>query len=243
VKLILTRVIAAAVLLSAAYGQKSKVEKPILPSFSRSAVYMDTGRAAVSPDGQKSVVIRSISDDKAEDFPATVVVRIGNEKLTVRIGFGLNAEVLWSPDSNAFTVSGSRDGVVGLYLTDVFMVDAAGLTRVPLSNVVWRAFGHPVRCGWPEYPNVGAITWLDGSSRLLVAAQIIGHSVCDSNFTFKAYEVEISTQKILRSYNQLEAKKLFKQNLGEWLMAAPDECIRNPKACWVATIHRESKAR
>jgi hypothetical protein len=68
----------------------------------------------------------------------------------------------------------------------------------------------------------------------------MGHSNCDSYFTFKAYEVDISTQKILRTYNQLQAKKLFKEDLGEWLSKAPDECIRNPKACWVPANHPEA---
>jgi hypothetical protein len=101
-------------------------------------------------------------------------VRTGKEKLTSKIRFGLNAEVLWSPDSNAFTVSGSSTGANGVYLTDVFIITPTGLTKVPLSQVIWHAFGHPVRCGWPEDPNVGAIKWIDGSSTLLLAAENYG---------------------------------------------------------------------
>lgn len=71
----------------------------------------------------------------------------------------------------------------------------------------------------------------------LVAAQIIGHSVCDSNFTFKAYEIDLQTLTVEKTYDQLQAKQLFKSALGEWLLAAPDKCIRNPKECWVATNH------
>lgn len=154
-----------ALLPTAAYGQGSKVDTPV---FSNKAVYTYTGRPALSPDRQKSVVTRSVRTDKDEDFPTEIVVRIGKEKLTSKIRFGLNAEVLWSPDSSAFAVTGSRDGANGLYWTDVFIINQTGLTKVPLSQAIWHAFGHPVRCGWPEDPNVGAIKWIDGSSRLLV---------------------------------------------------------------------------
>ena len=218
------------------------MSKADTPAFSKHAVNAYMGQPVRSPDGQKTVAIRILRDDNADDFPADVVMMIGKKKLTARINFGLNAEVLWSPDSQAFTVSGSEGGAGGLYLTDVFTVSADDLTKIPLSKLIWHKFGHPVRCGWPESPNVGAIAWLEGSTRLLVAAQLIGHSNCDSNFTFRAYEVEIPTRTILRSYNQLIAKKLFKSQLGEWLVGAPDECIRNPKSCWVATNHPEAKS-
>ncbi len=226
-------------LISVTYGENSTVEGP---AFSSKAVYMNGGRAAVSPDGQKNVVIQYSRNGSDDDFPADVFVEIGNATLTAKIQFGLNAEVLWSPDSDAFTVTGSREGAGGPYLTDVFIITANSLRKIPLSEIAWRSFGHPVKCGWPEYPNVGAVKWIQPSQRLLLAAQIIGHSNCDSFFTFKAYEVEIPSRSILRSYGQLQAKKLFKQDLGTWLIAAPDKCIRNPRACWVATNHPELKS-
>ena len=220
-------------------AQNPKAENPV---FSRQAVYAYMGQNVISPDKQNSVRIRVTRNDEDEHFPATVIVTSGKSTFTGEIDFALNVEALWSSDSKAFAVSGSKDGAGGLYLTDVFIVGETGLTKIPLSDVIWRAFGHPVRCQWPEEPNVGAVVWLEGSTRLLVAAQLIGHSVCDSNFTFKAYEVEIPTRKILHTYSQLEAKKLFRQDLGEWLIAAPDGCIKNPKSCWVAANHAESKA-
>jgi hypothetical protein len=124
-----------------------------------------------------------------------------------------------------------------VYLTDVFTLTETGLRKVPLSAGIVRRFGHPVWCNWPEDPNVGAIAWLQGSVRLLVAAQIMGHSNCDSRSTFRTYEVEIGTRKILRSYGQLEAKRRFQEQLGQWLLEAPDTCIRDPKSCWVTSNH------
>ena len=161
-------------------AQNPKAESPV---FSRDAVYAYMGKNVISPDKQNSVRIRVTRNDEDEHFPATVIVTSGKSTFTGEIDFALNAEVLWSPDSKAFAVSGSKDGAGGLYLTDVFIVGESGLTKIPLSDVIWRAFGHPVRCGWPEDPNVGAVAWLKDATRLLVAAQIIGHTNCDSNFT------------------------------------------------------------
>lgn len=219
-----------------AFGQKQS--KADSPAFSRQAVYAYSGKPVLSPDGTATVRIRLLNNDNADDFPALVLVRTQHAQYNARINFALNAEILWSPDSKAFTVSGSRDGAGGLYQTDVFQVGESGLTKIPMSKLVWQKFGHPVRCGWPESPNVGAVKWLGGSERLVVAAQIIGHSNCDSFSTFKAYEIEVSSKQIVGEYGQIEAKSKFSSSMGDWLKAAPDECIRNPKACRIAANHQ-----
>jgi hypothetical protein len=152
----------------------------------------------------------------------------------------LNAEVLWSPDSKAFAVSGSGEGANGLYWVDVFVLKPDRLAVVPLTRVIQRAFGHPVKCGWPEDPNVVAVTWIEPSVKILVAAEIIHHSNCDSFGTFKAYEVDVTTGTITRTLNQLEAKRLYGKDLGEELSSAPDNCIRDPKSCYVGANHPAS---
>ena len=158
-------------------------------------------------------------------------------KLTARIFFGLNTEVLWSPDSKAFAVSGSSEGANGLYWTDVFLIEGERLVTIPLAPLIQRTFGHPVKCGWPEDPNVAAVTWTEASTRILLAAEIIHHSNCDSFGTFKAYEVHLPTKTVIKTYDQLETKKLFKPELGTELAGAPDNCVRNPKSCYVQANH------
>jgi hypothetical protein len=194
---------------------------------------------ALSPDGKSEVSLRLL-DDNAADFPTEVRVRTSKVTLTSKIRFGLNAEVLWNADSNAFTVTGSSGGANGQYHTDVFIVKSNQLVHIRLTHLIELAFGRPVKCGWPEVPNVGAIKWL-GSSKVLVAAEIINHSNCDSFGTFKGFAVDVDGPSVVRKYDQLTAKRLYGHDLGIELRNANDSCIRNPESCFVSTNHPDRK--
>ncbi len=74
-----------------------------------------------------------------------------------------------------------------------------------------------------------------------MAAEIIGHTICDSYGTFKVYEVALPELKIVRTYDQLEAKRLFQDSLGWEIENAPDNCIRDPKSCWVEGNHKSQQ--
>ena len=215
------------------WGQKHKTEEPF---FASHAVYIYLGPEARSPDGRRKVSIR-VTDDNASDFPSEIRVKTPNGSLLGQINFGLNAQVLWSPDSKAFAITGSSDGGNGQYHTDVFLLRPGKLVKVPLTGLIERAFGHPVKCAWPESPNVVAVRWLKDSKALLVAAQIINHSNCDSNGTFKGFAVDTQTAQVIRSYGQLDVKRLFPGDLGPWLKDAEDSCITDPKSCYVSTDH------
>ena len=162
-----------------------------------------------------------------------------NGRFTKKITFGLNAEVLWSPDSKAFSITGSCCGANGNYETDVFFVRKARLDRVRITPLAIRSFGHPVKCGWPEFPNVAAIKWIVASRELLVAAEIMHHSNCDSFGTFRAYLVDLAGPRLSKSYDQLEAKRLYMDDLGMELLQSDDKCIHDPKSCWVTANHME----
>jgi hypothetical protein len=71
-----------------------------------------------------------------------------------------------------------------------------------------------------------------------VAAEIMHHSNCDSFGTFKAYVVDLSGPRIVSTYDQLETKRLYRRDLGEELLQAKDNCIRDPKSCWVGANHK-----
>jgi hypothetical protein len=107
-----------------------------------------------------------------------------------------------------------------------------------VSKLISSAFGHPVRCGWPEQPNVAGIAWLP-SGNVLVAAEIENHSNCDSFGTLRAFEVDPTCLTIVSSYSQLEAKRRFGSLLGLELRDDPDGCIRKPKSCFVSSNHPE----
>ncbi len=155
---------------------------------------------------------------------------------------GVGLEVLWSPDSRAFFVSTSDAGRGGWYSTHVYLLDKQNkVSEIDVSDLVVSAFGHPVRCGWHEDPNVAGIRWSVASKRIIVAGQIAPHSNCDSFGTFRAYEIAVPEGKLLRSWGQIEAKRMFHDDLGWDLIDAPDNCIRHPKACEVAYNHENGK--
>ena len=186
-----------------------------------------------SPDGKKSVTASYAEKQEA----VLLEVRAPSFHATVNIGPGVQSAVKWSPDSKAFFVTTSDQGAEGWYHTVVYSVEEDSITEVDPTPLVLAAFGHPVKCGWFEDPNVGAITWLSSSERILIAAEVMGHSNCDSFGTFKAYEVALPELKIVKAYGQIEAKKLFRSSLGWEIKNAPDNCIRDPKSCWVTANH------
>jgi hypothetical protein len=222
--------LACAAFAESAIGQ-NRIDEP---DFSARAIPIYHGKQVRSPD--KRIVVRLIeTTDSQPGTRGRLVVTSGGEQLTSSFDSSLDAEILWSPDSKAFSISGSSSSANGPYQTDVFFIDAGRLSSVHLTNLIRNEFGHPVRCGWPEPPNVASVKWLAPSQRLLVVAEIMHHSNCDSFGTFKAYEVELQPLGIGKRYDQLLAKQLFRTDLGAELLQSNDNCIRNPKICHVAT--------
>jgi hypothetical protein len=222
----------ALLLLGSAHSQNASRK---LPFFSSRGIDIYLGGTASSPDG-KNVVSLRVLDDDGKDFPSLVTVTTPQGKITSKIAFGLNAQVLWNADSTGFAVTGSSEGANGRYHTSSFSLRNDHLVQVPLTRTVERAFGHPMKCGWPEAPNVSAVKWLD-HRRLLVAAQIVNHSNCDCFGTFKGYVVDVLDRSVLRAYDQLQVKERFHSDLGPWLQDANDDWVRNPKSCYVAENH------
>lgn len=230
--LVVKRILISVVLFSALSFAQVPAEKPF---FSMSAVYVYGGIVSRAPDGAKTVQVKQLNN---ESFTSSVQITVPGRTLVERVDFGLNAQLLWRADSNAFALTGSDEGANGQYSTDVFLLDGAQLRQISITALVQRAFGHPVVCEVPELPNVVAVRWLLPSGNLLVAAQIIDHSVCDSAGTFRSYEVDVQKKRIVRSYGQIETKRLFGKSLGDWLSSARDECIANPKSCEVPFHHQ-----
>ncbi len=208
------------------------------PQFSTRATRLSRDGIAVSPDGKISVQLGPLSgSDRSQ--PALVIIQSSNMKLDTKISFGLDAEILWSPDSQAFALTGSSEGANGLYQMEVIRISERGMHVVQVTPMIREAFGHPVKCGWQEPPNVAAIRWAAPSRELIVAVEIIHHSNCDSFGTFEAYAVSLDGPKIERTYDQLEAKRLLGDELGPELRQADDGCIRDPASCYVRENHPE----
>jgi hypothetical protein len=185
----------------------------------------------MSPDKSWTITVGGKDDDI---LPVRVKGRLGN--LDFKASDLVNAELVWAPDSSAAFYTGSDGGSVGNYHVHVFYRRHGKLVHRDLTSMIKARFGHPVRCYDPEDPNVGGIAWL-GKGRLLVAAEILPHSNCDSMGTFKAYVVDTATLKVIKTYDQLSAKRLFYDKMGLELRGASDICVRRPRDCEIPALH------
>jgi hypothetical protein len=190
-----------------------------------------------SPDGAKQVVVGT-NMNSVPGEPGQVSVRIRGKEYRTEIGGWVNSELGWAPDSKAFFVTYSDGGNVGTYHVRVFSLDESGPhENEPIAD--GRKLMIP-KCFDPEYPNVGAIKWVGDSSHLLIAVEVPPHSSCASMGTFRAFEIRLPEGTVLRSYNQLEAKKVFARELGVELTGADDSCIRQPNSCTPPGLDRKA---
>lgn len=181
-----------------------------------------------SPDGKNRLRMNEIlSADDPWQFQASLSTE-GKTYTMSFIGY-VNAEVAWSPDSRAFFVTYSDGGNVGTYHVLVFRVGAGQPHPIEIFRNGRRLF--KPNCFDPEFPNIAAISWGADSKALIIAAEVPPHSSCASMGTFQAFEITIPAGKILRRYDQLEAKKLFSHAMGPELMNADDDCVRKPESC------------
>lgn len=189
-----------------------------------------------SPDGRSSVTATQAGAGE-DRVRLRTSGRIGVR--SIDLGRGIGSELQWSPDSRAFFVTTSDQGVHGAYRT---LVVGPGQRRPvvrDLTALVSQAFGSPVACAQKEPPNVVGVGWRDRSRTVVVAAEIIAHINCDSAGSFRAYEVDWTRPAITRSLDQIEAKQAYAASLGYELAAARDDCIRSPRLCWVVANHPE----
>ena len=189
-----------------------------------------------SPDGLSSITARGVvrpHDDERVILDVHGI--IGTRQID--LGPGVASELTWSPDSHAFFVTTSNEGANGSFHLLLYQRDRGHILGRDITSLIYAAFGHPVACGWREPPNVGGIGWTPDSQYVFVAAEIINHSNCDSFGTFKVYEVDVASYRIVSTLDQLEAKRKLARMLGTELRDAPDNCIRDPKTCYVRTNH------
>jgi len=209
-------------------------------AFSKQAVDPDAignPGTLTAPDGKTSVRLGSVLKKGEEYRRLLLTFDSDGHKTTFDVGRAVGSELLWSPDSKALAVTISHTSANGVFDLFVFQVEAGAVRKIDASPVIRKLFGHPVVCAYPEPPNVAAITWVDSSARLLVAAQILDHSICDSFGTFKLFQLDVPSLAVDKAYDQITAKRLFGPQLGAFLRAARDACITNPKSCELPTNH------
>jgi hypothetical protein len=148
-----------------------------------------------APDGTKAVRVEVV------DGNSSMYVAVAGARHAVEYAAWPCPELQWSSDSLAFFVNYSNGGAVGDYEVRVFYPSRASVRAVdPTTLVRQDSRATYPKCFLPESPNLAGIAWLDGSRRLLVAAEVLPHSNCDSMGTFSAYEVEVPSGKVVRKW-------------------------------------------
>jgi hypothetical protein len=181
-----------------------------------------------SPDGHNRLHLRE-NESTGSSWSFKAWVTRDGKRYSLPYGTYVNAEVAWSPDSRAFFLTYSDGGNVGTYHVLIYRLDGGGIRRTePIPN--GRSLFKPI-CFDAENPNVGAIRWGNDSRTLVIAVEVPPHSSCASMGTFRAFEITLPDAKVLKTYNQLEAKELFRESLGLELAASDDDCVKRPETC------------
>ncbi len=225
------RFVVVALALFATAMVSAQSSQPSIGLYSRTAVSIWGATEAVikSPDGKSSILVEPPNGTEPDETH-TVTVRANEREYRTRIGLLVNAEAEWSQDSRAFFLTYSDGGNVGTYHVKVVYVTESGIRMIePVPD--GRKLLIP-KCFDSEFPNVGAVKWVGaGSERLLIAVEVPPHSSCASMGTFRSFEIALPTGKVVATYNQIEAKRLFAKSIGDELRGADDICIENPQAC------------
>jgi hypothetical protein len=217
----------AATGLWAAQIHLARKARPTPGEWSAQGVYLGYGLGALdypgqlkvsrvpSPDSEKAVVFEHLLltvESKEKKLPGS-----GNWRVTSL------SEVLCSPDSSAFSITQSEGGWVGDWHVHVFLVKDREVKQADLTQQARRDFATRYQCESPndlyEGANMGAIAWVGGSQKLLVAAEVPPHSLCRDMGRVMGYLVSVPSGNILRRYTNRDVRARWGHFLGERLKA------------------------
>jgi hypothetical protein len=172
------------------------------------------------------------------------LVEIGGKKLSLAATKSYvsdyPAELAWSPDSRAFYITQS-DGTSELqgFHTEAYLVDEQGVRPLPhIDRIVHRRFDRRHKCllyfagesGRPgdrfedDYANVAGFKWVDGSSRLILVAEIPPDQACgEHRGYFGSYLLSTSDLRIIRQYSPEELVQEWGASIGFRLKANYDD--------------------
>jgi len=192
-----------------------------------------------SPDGKSVVVVGYKNDPEEQDIKeASVTVFSNGKKLGEVVPVGLvDDEIVWSPDSKAFFITGNSnanawDAVAVHRIDDPEL--GPGFVTGEVEKDMARSFPpcrakyyHPDNCAHlaahpHEYIGVLGLDWVGGSSGIVVMAEV----PCSSYFggimcQVLGYEVEVPSGKILKRMEPKEFKRLWQKSMA-WKFRIPD---------------------
>ncbi len=181
--------------------------------YSQKAAVLEKGDIK-SPDGQKTIKVTRVPNPPRDtEGQLRFTVTAGGKSHSAVLD-GFDAEVSWSPDSSAFAVTETEGGGGIGYRVYVFYVEPERLRKLTVSGPVEKAFGTPTKCEVAVPPNTAFVTWLGGTDRVLIAAEVVPVSICQCSGMFRVYEVHLPDLQIINTFDQSVAKKKFWNVLG-----------------------------
>jgi hypothetical protein len=191
----------------------------------------------VSPDGNSYLQVEYKRNPLNEDSLADLRVVSGGKLLgAARTPGFVEDEVLWSPDSRAFAISGSSNANTD-YRSFVYILNPSGLTRInparaALRDMV-RSFPpcralyatedcHDVVKHPSDWIGVAVIDWVNDSSCVVVMTEMNESSIVGGILgQVLGYEIEIPTGKILRRMEAKEFASRWQPSMA-WKFNIPD---------------------
>ena len=197
------------------------------------AVIAGPGPASVAgePSGywaKAAVPFMEVGDERRLIFPSPngrSIVLIDGPRVWVRVdrrvrhlnrdvGLGWPAEIAWAPDSSAFFITQTNDGLDGPWSSRIFLVGRDGVHVVdPARNAVGR-FRAQQSCAPSDVPNVAAAAWLDGAKRLLIVTEVPPRSSCAQTGKAAGYVVAIPSAQVERELTGEALHREFRARLG-----------------------------
>jgi hypothetical protein len=144
---------------------------------------------------------------KVTDDGYFLISKAGITFLDDIVSFPVLTEVLWSPDSRAFVITGSDGGLVGTWETHFYSIETNGRPFLRDIEALVRPLTRTLpRCD--EQVNIGASAWLNAGKELLVVVEVPPHSSCRNMGAIAGFRVSVTSWRVLEriSENRLRTK-------------------------------------
>ena len=207
--------------VSVAQAQSPAIFDRVQPGvWSSAGKYLWPRPTAVAdlPLGARNIVVASPDlaiTTRVTDIELTLVDRNNPTRFAqTSIPVSSLAEVLWARDSSAFALTQSNGGWVGTWSVKVHRLRSTGLSESEPGRRALADFKRLFpRCP-DDYPNVAAVDWLDGSSRLRLVLEMPCHSSCTHMCRMAGYVVDAEGGAVIERLPEAEVLRGWKAVIG-----------------------------
>jgi hypothetical protein len=133
------------------------------------------------------------------------------------------AELAWAPDSAAFYITQSEaTSEINGFHTDIFRVVGLRVEKIAdVAPVVTADFEVRHKCVdsyqgkvYSAPPNIAGLKWIDGSSKLLVVAEVVPDCTFGRREYFGAYLLSLADGKIVARFSPKEIAAHWRSTIG-----------------------------